>query len=195
VTTLLIDHVTKNAEGRGKYAIGSERKTGQPEVQLGLEVVKPLHRGATGLVRIVTHKDRPGHLTRPAAAELELRSDPETHAISWTFQERSGTTPGTSGNDWRPTVLMDRVLEYVTRYPEPISRSALANAVQGKREYVLRAIDALVRDQLLAPDGRKLVPVPRNVPGTGSTQEGNGNVPRSLPLQGERLSGTTLGAK
>ena len=37
ITTLLIDHVTKNTETRGKYMIGSERKLGGVDVHLGLE--------------------------------------------------------------------------------------------------------------------------------------------------------------
>jgi hypothetical protein len=60
VATLAIDHVVKNSEARGKWAIGSERKTGAVDVHLGLHAVKHLHRGASGLVRVSTHKDRPG---------------------------------------------------------------------------------------------------------------------------------------
>jgi hypothetical protein len=180
--TLTIDHVTKDAEARGKYAIGSERKVGGADVHLGLHVVKPLSRGGNGLVRIAAHKDRPGFLTRPIAAELELESDPASHAITWAFRASASQS---SANGFRPTVLMDRVLECVGRSEyEPMSRSALANAVPGKREYVLQAIDTLLADGFLERDGQKVVPRSWNVPGTGTTSEGNGNVPRSLPIQG-----------
>jgi hypothetical protein len=60
VTTIVLDHVTKNSEARGRYAIGSERKLGTVDVHLGFEPVKALTRGGHGLVRVVTHKDRPG---------------------------------------------------------------------------------------------------------------------------------------
>ena len=46
IATLLLDHVTKNAETRGKFSIGSERKIGQADVHLGLEAVKQLSRGS-----------------------------------------------------------------------------------------------------------------------------------------------------
>ena len=60
VATILIDHVTKNAENRGKWAIGSERKAGQADVHLGLELVgSPLSRGGNALVKVHVHKDRP----------------------------------------------------------------------------------------------------------------------------------------
>jgi AAA domain-containing protein len=93
VATILIDHVVKNADQRGKYAIGSERKIGGADVHLGFEPITALTRGGYGLYRVATHKDRLGHLPRPRAAELELRSDPVTHAITWAFK------PPTNGVD------------------------------------------------------------------------------------------------
>jgi hypothetical protein len=183
ITTIILDHVVKNSDARGRYAIGSERKLGTVDVHLGLEAVKQLHRGTNGLVRITTHKDRPGHLPRPRAAELELHSDPDTHRITWTFNPVSEGNAD-DGDRWRPTFLMDSVLDFLSRNPEPISRSALANAVKGRREYVLQAIDCLVEDGHLHQDGRKLVPVPGTYPERVGTTEGNGNVPRSLSTEG-----------
>lgn len=190
VATVLIDHVVKNAESRGKFAIGSERKLGAVDVALGLESVKQLNRGGHGLIRILTNKDRPGHLSRPRAAELELTSDPHTHHITWAFRAAADTEDHGSGTDtFRPTVLMDRVLEQVNSPAyEPISRSALGNEVQGRREYVLKAVDCLLADGALALDGRKIVPVPRNVPRNDSQRE-RSHVPPSTGRNGngERL--------
>src|SRR5262249_11905027 len=39
ITTLIIDHVVKNSDNRGRYAIGSERKLGTVDVALGFEPV------------------------------------------------------------------------------------------------------------------------------------------------------------
>ena len=82
VATIVVDHVTKKANSRGAFAIGSERKVGGADVHLGFEIALPIKRGGRGLYKIVTHKDRFGHLDRPMAADLELRSDPDTHALS-----------------------------------------------------------------------------------------------------------------
>jgi hypothetical protein len=154
-------------------------------VHLGFETVVPFGRGRTGLARITTHKDRFGFLTRPHAAELELRSDPDTFAVSWEF--RAAHAEAASANGWRPTVLMDRVLEHIASaaYAEPLTRNALANSVRGKRETLLQAIDFLVLDGRLTIDHHKrVVPVPGNVPGTSLLDEGNGHVPRSLSTRG-----------
>jgi GNAT superfamily N-acetyltransferase len=143
VATILLDHVVKNADSRGKYAIGSERKVGGADVHLGFEVVTPLARGGLGLYKLTTHKDRGGWLPRPRAGELELRSDPETHAISWTFRPPANVDE-TDG--FRPTALMERVSRYLEQQSEPISRTAIEEAVTGKVVYVRIAIDCLVRD-------------------------------------------------
>jgi hypothetical protein len=184
ITTVSIDHVVKAAEARGRYAIGSERKLGTVDVHLGLEAVVPLTRGGRGVVKVTTHKDRPGHLQRPHPCEIELDSEPETHRITWTFNEPSANA--SAGDRWRPTVLEDRVLECVHRPDyEPLSRSALADLVKGNRTYLLQAIDNLIADERLAVEDRKVVQRSflsvergtRNVPLTG-------NVPRNVPERG-----------
>jgi GNAT superfamily N-acetyltransferase len=143
VATILLDHVVKNADHRGRYAIGSERKVGGADVHLGFEVVTPLARGGLGLYKLTTHKDRGGWLPRPRAGELELRSDPETHAISWAFRPPA---EGEAERGFRPTALMERVSRYVELQSEPVSRTGIEEAVTGKVVYVRIAIDCLVRE-------------------------------------------------
>ncbi|MCL4291382.1 MAG: AAA family ATPase [Thermoleophilia bacterium] len=144
IATIVVDHVIKNADGRGKYAIGSERKVGGIDVHLGFEAVLELNRGGRGLYRIVTHKDRPGYLPRPRAAELDVRSDPDTHALTWTFRPADDT--GDGADNFRPTALMERVSRHLEITGEPLSRTQLERDVKGKGSYVRQAIDALVRD-------------------------------------------------
>jgi hypothetical protein len=120
VATIVLDHVVTNAEGRGKFTIGSERKTGGADVHLGLHAIKQLHRAAEGLIAITTHKDRPAHLARPRAAELHLHSHPKTHKITWDF--RPATEDGEQPPSFRPTVLMERVSKYLEAQTKPRAR-------------------------------------------------------------------------
>jgi hypothetical protein len=211
ITTLLLDHVTKNAETRGKFAIGSERKLGTVDVHLGLTVLTQLHRGAGGLVKVLTHKDRPAYLQRPTAAELELSSDPETHRISWAFRDAIGDD---GGGGWRPTVLMEKVSRFLEQQTEPVSRNTVEQNVIGKGKYLRAAIDALITDgyadETAGPRGSRALTssrpfradlVPTSSPqipheqtnGSTSSQlvpprpsSGTKNlVPSSLPLQGD----------
>jgi hypothetical protein len=64
---LMVDHVTKSADDRGRYAIGSQMKLAALDgAQFSAEVKKPFGRGKEGHVRIKVAKDRPGHV-RPHA--------------------------------------------------------------------------------------------------------------------------------
>lgn len=140
VSTMLLDHVVKNSETRGRFAIGSERKLGRVDVHLGLSAVTQISRGAHGLVKVTTHKDRPGHLARPHAAELHLVSDPVTHGLTWEFRAASEQ----AGDEWRPTELMGRVSAFLERQGEPVSRNTVEQSIEGKAKYVRQAMDALI---------------------------------------------------
>jgi hypothetical protein len=142
IATILVDHVVKNADNRGRYAIGSERKVGSADVHLGFEAITALARGGAGRYKIVTHKDRGGWLPRPRAGELELRSDPDGHAITWAFKQPAAE----SEDGWKPTALMERVSRYLEGRDDPTSRNAVEGDVTGKRDYVRQAVDCLVSE-------------------------------------------------
>jgi GNAT superfamily N-acetyltransferase len=143
IATIVLDHVVKNAEARGKYAIGSERKVGGADVHLGFEVVTPIKRGGHGLYKIVTHKDRGGFLKRGKLAEFELVSDPQSHAIRWTLK---APAEGDEEHPFRPTTLMEKVSRYLELQPDPVPMGAVEEAVSGSRDYVRLAIQTLVDD-------------------------------------------------
>jgi hypothetical protein len=140
---LLLDHLTRDPAKRGKYSIGSQRKIGGCDVHLGFEVVKPFGRGRSGLAKIQVHKDRPGHLARPKCAELQLTSDPGTGHVTWTLAPSESEDEGAT---WRPTTLMERASRLLEKQTAPLSRSAIADEVKGKREYIFKAITALVAE-------------------------------------------------
>jgi hypothetical protein len=145
---VLLDHVPKNRETRGKFSIGSERKLGACDVHLGLEVIRPFGRGKSGLAKIVTHKDRPGHLPRPKAAELELMSDPDAGLVSWQIRPAD---PGDGERPFRPTTLMEKVSRYSELCDgDTPSRNNIEANVSGKGAFVRQAIDVLVTEGFLA---------------------------------------------
>jgi hypothetical protein len=142
VATIVIDHVTKDTQTRGKFAIGSERKTGQADVHLSLEALKPLHRGSTGLVKIHVHKDRPGHLPRPTAYIVDLTSDHEHH-ITWTLREPLQTTE----DGFRHTIYMERISRHMEKQPDHhFTKNELETDVQGRAELVRTALLEMVED-------------------------------------------------
>jgi hypothetical protein len=79
---LLVDHVVKDKEARGRYSIGGQHKLAGIDVAYSLEVVEPFARERTGLVTVKVRKDRPGFVRTYAdgdlIARMRLTSDPET---------------------------------------------------------------------------------------------------------------------
>ncbi len=143
IATIVLDHVTKNVEARGNYAIGSERKVGGTDVHLGFEVVHPIKRGGHGLYKIMTHKDRGGCLKRGKLAEFELTSDPDSHQIEWAFK---APVEADEEHSFRPTHLMEKVSRYVELQLEPVPRSQVEKNIEGKAQYVREALDLLTSE-------------------------------------------------
>jgi AAA domain len=99
-----IDHVTKNPDGRGKFAIGSQRKIGACDVHLVFATKRDFGIGRVGEANITTKKDRFGHLPRPFCGRLRLSSDAETGAVAY---ELRIAKPGEE-EPFRPTTLMEK---------------------------------------------------------------------------------------
>lgn len=91
IAVVIIDHVTKSHEDRGRWAIGSERKiSGLTGAAFSFNKVREFGRGMTGSVKVSISKDRPGAL-RPMASKgkvlgtMTFASDPETGAVTIDF--------------------------------------------------------------------------------------------------------------
>ena len=194
VATIVIDHVTKNADTRGKFTIGSERKTGQADVHLSLTAMKALHRGGTGMVRIDVHKDRPGHLPRPTVYILDLTSD-DRHQITWEFRAPIAVEPTTG--EFRHTIYMERVSKFMEHNPtHAYSKNELEEGVEGKRDYVRAALNELLADGnvVATQDGKWLryTLVRPFAPGSPQVRPGEGDTnlaPSPHPLRGGQGEG------
>jgi hypothetical protein len=196
IATIALDHVVKNSETRGAYAIGSERKVGGVDVHIGFHTVRELARGKSGLYRVTTHKDRGGMLKRGVLCEFAIESDPETHALSWEFRP-SEEIP--EGQTFRPTVLMEKISRWLELQSEPQSRNKIEENVQGKASGIRAALAALVSEGWLeereGPNRARLMAV-RNAyrqetdsvrPSSSQFVPSEGHsvfVPSSLPLKG-----------
>jgi hypothetical protein len=92
---VLLDHVVKNAEARGKYSTGSERKASGAIVHIGFKLLETLTKGGRGRTLLNVHKDRPGYLQRPSVGRLVLTSDGDRSPTS-SRPTRATTTPASS---------------------------------------------------------------------------------------------------
>lgn len=142
----LLDHVVKNAEGRGKYAYGSERKASGAIVHVGFQPLEPFTRGGTGRTLLTTHKDRPGYLPRPKIGRFVLTSDGQN------IQYHLEAEQTHARDKFRPTHLMERASRAVEAEAEAVSRTWVEKNVQGNAAWIRAAIDVLVDEGYFVKD-------------------------------------------
>lgn len=152
-----IDHVTKDSEGRGRFAIGAQSKmAGLTGAAYTVEVVEPLGLGLRGVVVLRVAKDRPGQV-RPQCGNFR-KSDRTQEAARVVFDATGSTetvtvepwsdatAPSRAGGEFRPTTLMERVSEALEAAGEPLSFRKVKGLVRGKEEHIRAALDVLTSE-------------------------------------------------
>lgn len=152
---VLVDHVTKDSEGRGRFAIGGQAKMAALDgAAYVVEVVDALGRGRRGVVVLRVAKDRPGGV-RARAGEFR-KTDRTQEAARIVIDSTEGhpgpairvevRQPTEAGAEFRPTHLMQKVSELLEGSHEPMSQRTIAAAVGGRAEVARAAVALLVRD-------------------------------------------------
>ncbi len=164
---LLVDHVTKAEDGRGRFAIGAQAKlAGLTGAAYTVEVAAPLGRGMVGVVNLRVAKDRPGGVrphcgayrktdrTQLAAVVTVNGTNPERLAV--TVAPPDEETQQRPSGAFRPTTLMQRVSEALDAAPEPLTFNGITERVRGKREFLRTAVDVLLAEGYVTaePGGR-----------------------------------------
>jgi hypothetical protein len=135
----LLDHVAKTGD---RSAYGSERKGSGAHVHLGFQLKKALTRGGTGYATLTTKKDRGGHLPRPKLGQLMLKSDGEF--VTYRLEPGQPT-----GDKFRPTVLMERVSDYLERRNDQVPRKSIEEDVTGDAKGIRTALDVLAEEEFV----------------------------------------------
>jgi hypothetical protein len=149
-----LDHVTKDRESRGRYAIGGVHKlNGLNGAQYILENRAPFGIGMTGKTTVRIAKDRPGQLRKHALphssgmhwfADFTLRSHDET------FTEASLHPPIEQQGPFRPTGLMQKVSDALAGAPSPLSVRGVQDRVTGNKDAVRAALARLVDEAFVS---------------------------------------------
>jgi hypothetical protein len=167
---ILVDHVTKDADSRGRFAIGGQAKMAALDgAAYVVEVLEPLGVGLVGRVALRVAKDRPGGVrphagawrksdrTQEAAVVVIDSTDDDSTTVR-VEAPRSDTldTPPDERRPFQPTGLMEKVSAFLENAGAAVSRNGIASAIPGRREYVMQAIDALVDGGWAVADGPAL---------------------------------------
>lgn len=140
---VLLDHVAKNQESRGKYAYGSERKATGAWVHIGFRTIETLARGGRGKSILTVHKDRNGILQRPTLGRLVISAEQSI------YQYRIESDKSHDGNTFRPTVLMEKISRWLEKQTEPVSQRDIDDAVKGNHDYRRAGLDILTEEGFL----------------------------------------------
>lgn len=153
-----LDHVAKDRDGRGSYAIGAVHKLNGADVAYLLDNRDPFGIGLTGRSQVMIRKDRPGQLRRRGKrshsglyhyADLVIVSHAEE------FAEVSVSAPALGGAaPQRPTAIMSRVSAALADTPGELSQNAIEGMVPGKDRTVRLALELLVNDGYVTREKR-----------------------------------------
>lgn len=155
---LLLDHVTKSSETRGRYALGAVHKlNGVTGASLLLDVVAPIRIGSTGRSRIRIAKDRPADLRRHALPSLDGTgldwfADLVVESHGDDFVEVTIEPPNprvASPARKRPTVYMKRVSDVLEGVAVPLSQRDILARVTGNASHIRSAIAAMVDEEFI----------------------------------------------
>jgi hypothetical protein len=145
-----LDHVTKDREGRGRYAIGAVHKLNALDGGAYiLENRHPFGVGRTGRSTVRVAKDRPGQLRRnalPSGNGLHWYGDLVLKSVDEDFAEVTIYPPTErDDNDDRPTGLMLKISKLLADNGE-LSQRKILSAISGKTDTKRQALDLLIMD-------------------------------------------------
>jgi hypothetical protein len=152
---VLLDHVTKDREGRGRWAIGSERKlSGLDGAAYAFDLLRPFGRERTGLAKLMVSKDRCGYVrqqegARRAVAMFELKAWPDGTVSARLEAPEPSTDPD---KPFQPTKLMERVSRTLEGAPGPLSTKAVRAQTTGKASMVDVALELLIAEGFVATE-------------------------------------------
>lgn len=151
---VLIDHVTKDAESRGRYALGGQAKMNALDGSaFVVEVTEPIGRGMRGVISLRVAKDRPGGV-RPYAGTFR-KSDRTQEAARVVVDSTGGSievtveapmshvgdTPKPGG--FRPSIVMEKVSDFLAKTEGGVSWRTIKDALGGNEPTLRKAVALL----------------------------------------------------
>lgn len=213
---LLLDHVTKDTDNRGRWAIGSQRKlAGITGIAINATTITAFAKDRPGRIKLTCAKDRPGN-HHVGATIAEITVTPQNGALHIEAHPPQTTTQSDETVPrFRPTHLMEQVSRTLEA-AGPTTKNTICKSINSKRIHVIAAIECLIeeghitvtngqrgalicsvetpfRDSEIAPPNDLFPPVPTcspPVPGTGAKTDPPVPTTGVTPLKGGDLVGT-----
>lgn len=165
---VLVDHVVKTKDNRGRYASGSMQKLAQIDgISYSITVEKPLGKGLKGVIVMRSGKDRIGDIEEkcaPGWSEGHLReaaritidsTDPKLMRVQVGIPNRMPHEDGRPAEPFRPTGLMERLSRIIEDNPMDPTQSEVFEQAKGdgssaRTPTMRRALKTLVDEEFLS---------------------------------------------
>lgn len=151
---VMIDHVPKDSQTRGRFAIGAQAKLGRiTGAAFMLEPKRTLGQGLDGVVSIRIAKDRPGQVRRHGGP---VNWSDRTQEVARFVLDSTVSPPRASvqppdrhpddGRPFRPTAVMDKVSRFLETASEPSTKRQIEQNIPGKAQVTRAALELLVTE-------------------------------------------------
>lgn len=139
---IVLDHVPKDKEAPGSYAIGSQRKRAAVTgAAYRVDTLREPAKGRNGKLKLTVAKDRPGNRPKGAtAAEVLIQSTEGMVHIELHVSDAQAAAE--AGEKFRPTALMEKVSRHLESVGND-SKRGIEKAVTGKGTAVRLAVEVL----------------------------------------------------
>lgn len=143
---LQVDHVTKNPDTRGRYAIGGQHKlAGISGAAYKLLTIRPFARGRHGHAKLIIDKDRHGHVGPVGHTVADFHLDATDPHQLYGWLETGEPAPVNGEGEFRPTIYMARISKMLQAAPGMTFRS-IKDSLRGKDAVIRAAIEALINE-------------------------------------------------
>ncbi|MCZ2857420.1 hypothetical protein [Blastococcus sp. VKM Ac-2987] len=150
---MLLDHVTKSKDTRGRYSIGGQHKLAAIDgASYVLENIMPFGRGMKGMSKISVVKDkngwvRKGSVLGKAVGELLVHANDDGSYVHVRIATPEGLD--TPGEFW-PTTLMQRISDWIEgQKPRIPNTGDILRNVQGNNKAKSEALNILAKEGYL----------------------------------------------
>lgn len=158
---VLVDHVVKNTDTRGRFAIGGQAKMAAIDgASYSVEIIEPLGKGIKGVVALRIGKDRPGEIRAHCgawrsgdrsqeAARITIDSTTPGHINVHVAAPETTVADRDEGKEFKPTGIMEKLSRLLEAVGEPMTKNGLEAAYKedggkARRLVVLDAINRLI---------------------------------------------------
>lgn len=143
---IVLDHVVKDKESRGRWARGSGGKLGELDAAYGLKTIQPFSRKTSGHVRLVLQKDRYGGIGTEGTVVADIYVTVSGNGAGVDIRIDPPKDAQTIAEEFQPTRAMQAVSEILeSQHGVPLNTARIETSVSMKAKTVRSAIDALAQ--------------------------------------------------